>query len=81
MLFLALKLDTKEGIPNARTRLHIFIKFIKKKIKNKNSEIADERKWVNQKKKINLKLKIKINNKKISMRIQFILEIYLYRQK
>ena len=79
MLFLALKLDIKEGIANERTRLHIFIRFIKKKIKNKNSEIADERKWVNQKKKINRKLKIKINNKKISMRIQFILEIYLYR--
>ena len=81
MLFLALKLHTKEGIANERTRLHIFIKFIKKKFKNKNSEIADERKWVNQKKKINRKLKIKINNKKTSMRIQFILEIYLYRQK
>ena len=46
MFFLELKLNTKEGTANERTHLHIFIKFIKKN--KKNSEIADEKKWLKQ---------------------------------
>ena len=42
MLFLELKLDTKWGTANDRTHLHIFVKLIKKKLKEKNSETGDE---------------------------------------
>ena len=44
MLFLELKLDTKEGTANERTHLHIFIKFIKKIKEKKVSEVADKKK-------------------------------------
>ena len=42
-----MKLDTKEVTANDRTCLHKFTKFTKKNWR-KNSEIADEKKWVKQ---------------------------------
>ena len=42
LLFLELKLDTKEGTANGRTHLHMFTIFIKKN--KKNSEITYEKK-------------------------------------
>ena len=41
LLFVELKLDKIEGTAKEITHLHIFIKFIKKNKKKKNSEIAD----------------------------------------
>ena len=44
LLFLELKLNIKESTVNETTHLFIFIKFIKKNERKKNSEIADEKK-------------------------------------
>ena len=56
MLFLELKLKTKEGTANERTHLFMFIRFIKKNWKKQQQWIADEKKWVKQQKKINWQL-------------------------
>ena len=65
-----MKLNTKKDTANERT--HLFIR----KSKEKHSEIADEKKWVKQWKK-----KIDNCDKQTLMRIQLIMEIYVYRQK
>ena len=49
-------LKIKEGNGSTRTHLHIFIKFIIKNQRKKNSEIADEKKRLKQYKKLNWKL-------------------------
>ena len=66
-----MKLNTKEDTTNERT--HLFIR----KSKEKHSEIADEKKWVKQQKK----KQIDNYDKQTLMRIQLIMEIYVYRQK
>ena len=76
MLFLEFKLNTKEGTVNEKNHLFIFTKFIKKnerkkalKLQMRKKEPSDRRKWIDS------------YDKKTLMRIQFILEIYVYRQK
>ena len=44
LFFLELKLSTKQGTAKDRTRLFMFIKCIRK-IKEKNSELAEDKKW------------------------------------
>ena len=56
LLFLELKLGTKEGTANERTHLHIFAKFVKKN-QRKKCEIADEKKCVKLLKKLNRKVR------------------------
>ena len=65
-----MKLNTKKDTANDRT--HLFIR----KCKEKHSEIADE-------KKMSKAIEKKIDNydKQTLMRIQLIMEIYVYRQK
>ena len=70
LLFFELELDTKWS-----THLHIFIIFIKKS-QIKNREITDEKNELSNSRK-----KIESYDKKTFMKIQFILEIYVYRQK
>ena len=44
LFFLELKLSTKQGTAKDRTCLFMFIKCIRK-IKEKNSELAEDKKW------------------------------------
>ena len=76
MFLLEFKLNTKEGTVDKKIHLFIFIKFIKKnerkkalKLQMRKKEPSDRRKWIDS------------YDKKTLMRIQFILEIYVYRQK
>ena len=76
MFLLEFKLNAKEGTVDKKIHLFIFIKFIKKnerkkalKLQMRKKEPSDRRKWIDS------------YDKKTLMRIQFILEIYVYRQK
>ena len=76
MFLLEFKLNTKEDTVDKKIHLFIFIKFIKKnerkkalKLQMRKKEPSDRRKWIDS------------YDKKTLMRIQFILEIYVYRQK
>ena len=71
-------IETQEGTAKERTHLFIFIEFIRK-IKEHNSEIADEKKW--EYKAIEENNLTVTHNKKTFMRIKFILKTCVYRQK
>ena len=69
MLFIELKLNRKEGAANERTYLCLFIKFVKKNYRwEKMSKAVEEK-------------KIESYDENTSMRIQLILENYVYRKK
>ena len=71
MLFLELKLNTKEDTANERVHLFILIKFITKILRKKAVKLQMSK---NQKSN-------RRNNKKTFITIKFILEVYVYRKK
>ena len=75
MLFLVLKLNTEEGAANETTHLLIFSECIKK--------IKETKQWNYRWEKIVKELEENklIVTKNTSMRIRFILEIYVYSRK
>ena len=62
-----------------KNALFIFVKFTRKK--KKNSEIAAGKKTKQKKSKAVKENELTVTVKKAFMRIHFILEIYMYRQK
>ena len=71
MLFLELKLNTKEDTANERVHLFVLIKFITKILRKKAAKLQMSK---NQKSN-------RRNNKKTFITIKLILEVYVYRQK